>query len=301
MGVKVELKSAALKIYSDLVRGRTRVRVVSADDVRATSQPRFLLSPYRSGTTLLRYCLDSHPDLAVPPETDYLAPLLAVVEDEESLVGFADLGYDKEQVAKSLGRFGRSFLDTYAQGRGALGWLDKSPRYAEDPNAIKSAFPDAKYIVLHRHPLDQIHSITQGGSQVFYALRRHVDEGMRGKELVESAGRYWAQVTKGLIDFQECNPELVLTVRYEDLCREPSRVLSDVLNHLNLDWSDQVLEFYRHDHDRGRESGRVAGTRGFSLASGGWKSWEAGWAESVWAIVGPVSQSLGYQFEVEQQ
>lgn len=297
----LDFRSAILKVYSDLVRGRTRVRVIVAEEVQADSRPRFLLSPYRSGTTLLRYCLDSHPELAVPPETDYLAPLLSALQDEDSLVGFADLGYESSQVASSLGRYGRSFLDTYAQGRGATGWLDKSPRYAEDPDLLKAAFPDAKYIVMHRHPLDQIHSITQGGSQVFHAMKRHIDESIRGADLVQTAGRYWAQVSDGLISFQQSNPESVLSIRYEDLCRDPSVVLHEVLNHLDLEWSDRVLEFYRHEHDRGRESGRVSGTRGFSLASGGWQSWDERWVESVWSIVGPVAESLCYQCEVEKQ
>lgn len=31
----------------------------------------FLIGVYRSGTTLLRYILDSHSKIAVPPETNY--------------------------------------------------------------------------------------------------------------------------------------------------------------------------------------------------------------------------------------
>src|SRR5947209_19596966 len=31
----------------------------------------------RSGTTLLRFILDAHPDLAIPPETGFLVPLAA--------------------------------------------------------------------------------------------------------------------------------------------------------------------------------------------------------------------------------
>lgn len=57
-------------------------------------------------------------------------------------------------------------------------------------------------------------------------------------------------------------------------------MLGHVLKHLVLVWSDRLLEFYRHDHDRGREVG-------VSLASGGWMlSWVEEWAESVSAMVG---------------
>lgn len=50
----------------------------------------------RSGTTLLRFMLDAHPDLAIPPETGFLVPGTAIqgIGDElrerffESITGF---------------------------------------------------------------------------------------------------------------------------------------------------------------------------------------------------------------------
>lgn len=43
-------------------------------DERATPWPSpFIVGVARSGTTLLRLMLDSHPELAIPPETGFLA------------------------------------------------------------------------------------------------------------------------------------------------------------------------------------------------------------------------------------
>lgn len=290
----MELRELVRRLYVDLVRGRTRVRVVNAADTTAGSTPRFLLSPYRSGTTLLRHCLDSHPHLAVPPETDFFAPLLATVDDEQSMAGLGDLGYSRAQVAGSLGSYGRSFLDTYAAGKGVECWLDKSPRYAENPAQLGEAFPGARLVMMHRHPLDQIHSISRGGTEVFHAMKRIMDRSCSGRELILESGRYWARVTQRLLDFQDDNPESVCTVRYEDLCRRPTNTLGTILDHLELSWSDDVLDFHRFDHDQGRESTRVAGTKGFSLSSGAWQDWPPEWLESVWPEVQPQAERLGY-------
>ncbi len=281
---------SARRVYGELVRGRTRVRVVSDSGGDPTTPARFLLSPYRSGTTLLRYCLDSHPRLAVPPETDFLVPLLSVLADVPSMTGLRDLGYDEPEAIHRVAAFGRSFHDVYAAGRTAdAGWLDKSPRYAEVPDVIARAFPDARLLVLHRHPLDQIHSFTKGGRVEHPAL-----VGVEGADLLDRAARYWADVTTRVSGVAESNPARTLTLRYEDLCASPRETLGSVLEHLGLEWDDAVLEYERHDHDRGREAGRVAGTRGFVVSSGAWRKWADADVARVSDRVGAVARRVGY-------
>lgn len=282
---------SARRVYGEVVRGRTRVQVVVEAGQDASTNPRFLLSPYRSGTTLFRYCLDSHADLAVPPETDFVTPLMTVLNDEASMTGLADLGFDAELVATKVGRFARSFLDTYAAGRDAdEGWLDKSPRYAEAPLGLRKLFPEAIFVIMHRHPFDQIHSFTKGGHFVHPAIA----PSRTGKEAVLRAADYWAAVTRGLIHFAE-GREDSLTITYESMCNHPREVLGLVVNHLGLDWSESVLNYHEHEHDLGREAGRVSGTVGFSLASGGWHDWPQGWADDVWQRVASEAETLGYQ------
>lgn len=287
---------AGRRFYGELVRGRTRVRVVTEAREAGQSTPRFVLAPYRSGTTLLRYCLDSHPDAAVPPETDFLIPLSSVLDDDPSMVGLADLGYDHNDVGASVGNFARRFLDTYASGRGVGNWIDKSPRYAEQPRVLMALFPDALFTVMHRHPLDQVHSFTRGGTFQHPALTQREDrtEVRPGLELITAAATYWRRVTTDLQDFANQHPDRTLRIGYESLCRNPRQVLGDVLSHFALDWSEQVLEYHRYEHDLGREAGRVAGTRGFSLSSGGWTAWPHDWVDATWEIVQDVAGSLGY-------
>lgn len=175
------------QVYADLVKRRTRVQVISdSGSAGPAGEAAFILSPYRSGTTLLRFCLDSHPDLAVPPETDYLVSLLPLLEDEVAMHGLSDLGYGADVVKDRLVAFSRSFLDSYAAGRGASRWCDKTPRYAEVPLSLLNLFPTARFVVLHRHPLDQIYSFTNDGRFAHPALKSDV-QGDRRRLLMAAA------------------------------------------------------------------------------------------------------------------
>jgi protein-tyrosine sulfotransferase len=266
------------------------VRVVSESMGRASGPPRFILSPYRSGTTLMRYALDSHADLASPPETHYLISLTALLDDPLSMRGLRDLGFDSDLVRSKLATFARSFLDTYAGAGGATAWIDKSPRYAEDPFAILRLFPDALTIVLHRHPLDQVHSFTRGGKFAHPALATEA----HGAALLQRAGEYWVEVTEGLLRVQEAQGDRSLTVRYEDLCASPEKVMHRVLAHLELPWDPEVLNYDKHDHDVGHEAGRVIGTVGFHRSWGEWQRWDPQTIANVWAIVASAATKLGY-------
>ncbi len=288
------------RLYAELVRGRTSVRLVAADaGTSPDGPPRFVLSPYRSGTTLLRYCLDSHPHLVCPPETDYLAHCADLLDDPASMAGLADLGWAAEDVRRRLAAFGRSFLDAHAAAAEKPQWVDKSPRYAEEPARLQRLFPDARTVVLHRHPLDQVHSFTRGGAFAHPALglpaqAASLDRADR-RRVVRAASSYWADVTRKLSDHADVASSSCLTIRYEELCARPAEVLRAVLTHFGLPWSAEVLDYHKHRHGLGREAGRVAGTSGFRRSTGGWRSWPEEWRNDVWDVVARPAGRLGYE------
>ena len=53
----------------------------------------FLIGCQRSGTSLLRRIVDSHPRIACPPETSFVQPLVQVLHDRRSTRGFQAMGY----------------------------------------------------------------------------------------------------------------------------------------------------------------------------------------------------------------
>lgn len=280
------------RTYRELVRGRTRVRIVDSNQPinTATWPGGFILSPYRSGTTLLRYCLDSHPDLAVPPETDFLAPLSGLLTDGPSMQGVRDIGYSEEDWHRAVSTFGRKPFDIYASSRNARVWVDKSPRYAENPHDIALLFPQARFIILHRHPLDQIASFTRQGTFCHPALGTQCE----GEVLIRRAADYWSHVTQGVLEFTRRPDIRSLSVTYEDLCSQPVRELSAIADHLRVEYSPEMVRYDAHEHDVGREAGRVSGTRGFDATTGKWRAWPTPWQDAAWESVERVARSVGY-------
>jgi len=65
-------------------------RAVSHKSMQAA--PVFLIGCHRSGTTLMRYLLDAHPNLACPPESKFLAALHEVFKYPQAVRVLASLG-----------------------------------------------------------------------------------------------------------------------------------------------------------------------------------------------------------------
>ena len=93
--------------------------------------PCFLIGVYRSGTTLLRFVLDSHSNIAVPPETNFLYELAQMWRSEWVRKGLAGAGVDEEGMRNLLKRFAEGVLDNYAIAKGKGRWIDKTPAYTD--------------------------------------------------------------------------------------------------------------------------------------------------------------------------
>jgi protein-tyrosine sulfotransferase len=104
-------------IHGPAVRERIVVKVVAAS-MRKRLKPSFLIGIYRSGTTLLRYVLDSHSNIAVPPETNFLYPLADLWRSEWSENGLRGIGVDESGLRDRLLEFSAGVFDDYATAKG---------------------------------------------------------------------------------------------------------------------------------------------------------------------------------------
>src|ERR1700735_5763140 len=125
----------------------------------------FVLCMGRSGSTLLRFILDGHPDLACPPETSLpaLCGQLAVVW---SLIEGAPLSQERgdtpPEIPESATMGLRQQIDlmfgSYLGRRGKNRFCDKSLSSARFADLLLRVYPSAKFICLYRHPMDMIGS-----------------------------------------------------------------------------------------------------------------------------------------------
>ncbi|MEY9905050.1 protein-tyrosine sulfotransferase [Catenulispora sp. MAP12-49] len=215
--------------------------------------PILVLCNARSGSTLLRYLLDTHPDIAAPPET----PLGALCA---SLLQFAkSLPAREEDPAVTLLAGGRELIDAelrrHAESRGKKVWLDKSVATVDDLDAVQQVFPDARYICLYRHAMDSIASGLEASRWGFarYGFRKYVQQ--RPHNTVAALAQYWIERTSKTVAFER-TAAATHRVRYEDLCARPEETLKGILEFLELPADPDVIAAMvagalRTDHDPG--------------------------------------------------
>ena len=250
------------RIYYNFVVGRSRVRMIDTKSVEALDEPPiFIISAYRSGSTLLRYIIDSHSKVACPPETDFLLPLAQLIKRERYLAGFTGLGFDRQAIIQRLRKFVIDLYGNYSRSLEKSRWADKSPAYIDCLDFILEIFPEAQFVMLYRNGLDQSHSFTRGGRFTHEALSAFSNE---EHDLRVAAIKYWSHAARQMLDFEYTNPHRCFRVRYEDLCEAPENVLQQMFHFLHLEWEPAVLHFHKFPHDAGREGGRVIATTGFS-------------------------------------
>jgi hypothetical protein len=278
----------------------------------------------RSGTSLLAVMLDSHPQLAMPPETDFLVPATRLAGEGQSLrqqlfdlVTFAkegdstwaDCGLDQEVFRRRLDAVEpftvadgvRAFYALYAEQHGKPRCGDKKPHYVGALPAIGALLPEAHFVHIIRDPRDTVLSWRRtwfAPSQDLAVLARgwleHVVAGRRG---ARSVAHY-------------------LEVRYENLVLVPERVLRRVCDFIGLPYEPAMLDYERRGEariaslrERAGADGSVAVSRDqrsrihANLArpplAGRVRAWEREMSvddrRRVEAILGPALQQLGYE------
>jgi hypothetical protein len=289
----MNLRGLTRQLYVDLVKARSRVRITPAQPSESTEHPIFVIGVYRSGTTLLRYVLDSHPRIASPPETNFLHRLGSTAEDPEALAGLESMGFDREHVLGRIRAECQYFYGNYAASRDKPRWADKTPLYVSHLPLLHQIFPDAQYVVIHRNPLDQIHSHTKGGTFLHAPV---ADLFAQHGDIMVAAAHYWVEQSQRIIESAAAHPPAVV-ITYEQLCLDPRATIDKVLRSLGENWDDGVLEFNAHGHDHGREAASIQRLRGFQLQTGGYRQWQPATLAACTAIVSGTAARLGYRID----
>jgi hypothetical protein len=216
--------------------------VLGSGSVRDTGGPVFVLTVARSGSTLLRFILDAHPDLCCPPELgvaaacSQLAHLWTVTEGARSASPPAALesGQLTGHAATAIRSAIESALEAYQEDRGATRWCDKSLDNALWADVVAVIWPDAQFICLYRHSMDVIASGLEACRWGLDSFGFELYAPQYPGNSVAAAGAYWADTTGKMIDFEKRFPDRTLRVRYEDLVTDPEDVAGQVFSFLGV-------------------------------------------------------------------
>jgi protein-tyrosine sulfotransferase len=252
----------------------------------------FLIGCQRSGTSLLRRIVDSHPSIACPPETAFILPLVQVLHDERSRRGFEGMGYARASVVEALAAFIATFYEGYAAAQGKPRWADKTPHYVDCLDDLWTLFgPTARFVVIVRNGLDVAFSLADP--------RRHypaIDAAVEaaGGDVPSGAGRFWSMQNRKILDFTAAHPEACVRITYEDLTRDPGVTLEPVFSFLGVPWDPAVLDYASVQHHAGVEDPDVARMKRIVENSGKSSAWSAEMQAKVREACEPELSELGY-------
>jgi hypothetical protein len=213
----------------------------------------FIVGVPRSGTTLLRFMLDAHSQLAIPPETGFLPGLIeARPSSAEAIVKFVscyptwpDFGMSTQQLREAisisaheqvnLAQAVRAFYGLYATRHGKQHWGDKTPNYLTRMTHISQLLPEARFVHIIRDGRDVAVSVRP----LFFSPSSDI------------AGIAQDWVTRIRVARQAARKlPHYLEVMYEELVREPETVLGRICAFLELPYESSMLRYYQHVPER---------------------------------------------------
>lgn len=268
----------------------------------------FIVGCGRSGTTLLRLMLEGHPDLAIPPETNFaIRPPADAIRDGgavdagrvldgfERQEWFARWRLDPGRVARlrAAGRLPypdllRRAYAEYADQQGKSRHGNKSPWHVDWMPALLALIPEARFI----------HLIRDGRDVVLSMLETDV-----GPDRVRRAAHYWRGHVEGGIRAGRALPAgTYVEVRYEDLVEDPDRVLRNLCPFIGLGFDEAMLHPERRSERILEVIPDPSKHRSLRLPpTTGLRDWRRDMTEEDLAIVdgiaGALLETLGYERE----
>ncbi|MEV6865656.1 sulfotransferase [Streptosporangium subroseum] len=189
---------------------------------RLLTAPVFILSPVRSGSTLLRALLGTHSMLHAPHEL-HVRRLSVGFGTSLSEKAMGALGHNRADLEhllwdrvlhRELVRSGKSFI------------VDKTPANAFAFERIATCWPDARFVFLLRHP-----------ASIARSWHEAAPDKRTAQEAALDALRYMKTTQKARHALSG------LTVRYEELTEDPTTQTRRICDFLDVPWEPQMFSY----------------------------------------------------------
>lgn len=229
----IKLIDNRLKFFSNI---NYKISTKNISKVDNNIDPIFLIGFPRSGTTLLDTILRTHQSIEVLEEKPLVQKLINEI-DTFTRGDFSKLRKMNEQTIKKI-------RSTYFEDREKIlstkknkSYIDKFPLniiYIAELNLI---FPNAKFIFTLRNPYDSVLSCFM---QSFAP-----NDAMSNFYNLDDASNLYNKVMTIWKKYLEILNIDVHTIKYEEIVSNFDISISNLLNFLNLNWSNELREFYK--------------------------------------------------------
>lgn len=204
----------------------------------------FVISPPRSGSTLLQRMLGSHSAVFTHPEPHLITPLAYLgyhdtvdkapydhINAAEAIRLFVNgLPRGEEDYLDALRAYADTLYGRMLETSGKALFLDKTPAYALVLPFLAKLYPQAKFVVLTRHPLAVFSSYANSFFHGDWAAARSFNP------IVE---RYVPAIAKFLRE----RPVPLVHVAYEELVADPEAQIRRVFAYLGVDHEPEAVEY----------------------------------------------------------
>jgi Sulfotransferase family len=216
---------------------------------RRSVRPVFVVTPARSGSTLLRYLLDSHPEVVSPPElnlSDLLQHLVNVWTNLNASSDAPTNGAAPADITPDVAKRARKAVDeimvSAANEAGASVYCDKSLTTVDHLATISRCYPRATLIFLYRYPLDMIASGLEASKWGFNAFGFAPFIAASPGNFVAGLANYWIDRVSKMVTFERTCELPHARLYYELLCDDPKGTLEELFEFLGLPADDTVIE-----------------------------------------------------------
>jgi hypothetical protein len=225
-------------------------------DLSGSVIPTFLLGAPRSGTTLLERMLSSHSLVKGGPEPHLLTPLAylgvwgrvdkAPYDHIVAAIGQQAFVRNLPQQEQDYWHACRSYCDVlytaYMQQARETVCLDKTPEYVTVWPFLTKVYPDAKYIVLTRHPAAILASFANSFFDGDFSVAQRHDP------ILE---RY----VPALAGFLRQTEVQFVQISYENLVREPEKCLTLICDYLGIPFEPEAVNYGGKQDRQAAEAG----------------------------------------------
>lgn len=228
--------------------------------------------------------------LRAPEEDEYLLlhtassiipGLLYAVPELAALYVFFDRDIPPEERARVMAFYAACVRRHLHAHRTQSHFLSKNPYFTPKVEALRTAFPDAKFIVLVRNPLNAIPSYASLSRYVMRIL--YTRKAFDNHDYILTATQHWYRYpAERLADA----PDSFIEVKFEDMVRDPQATVAAIYDHLGFEISPDFAAILQ------RETERAQGYRSehqYSLEAMGFTR------EEILAEYGDVFEKWGYE------
>lgn len=262
--------------------------MVSSPDFQLDA-PLFVLGSPRSGTSLLRLMLTSHPQLVIPPECGFilwLAPEFGAWDERScddgairgrflsalgaarkfNTWGLSTAAVDDEIRAvrpKTYAELCAAVVRAYRrkQEKSASIWGDKNNYYVRHVAELFALYPRGRFL----HIVRDVRDVACSYREVMEADFSSPFSPNLPTDIDAIADVWTKDVSRLVSDFEHIPQARKATIRYEDVVADPARVLDGICRWLSVPYCDEMLDFHARNRARGLEPEETMGWKAKTL------------------------------------